>query len=342
MAFINLNADSVSSFDSNRYFSKVRYYRLARYALKEAFACIQMVPGDHVLLPAFICKDLLAPIYAAGAVPVFYEVDRELRPIELPVDARVRAVVAVNYFGFPQNLDPFRLYCDRFGAVLIEDNAHGFLSSDLEGIPLGERGDFGIFSIRKTFALPDGAMLMANTAQWQSRMSEQLPFRHELLPPSFLLNYGLSWIERKTGIAVHALGQELIRKFRYLRTGHAIAPSQSKDEFEMPPDPAPHQVSMAIIKRQDVAEERQRRCVLYALFRELLSSMDITPLFHELPRGTVPYGYPFYADVKTAQQVASVARSQGFDCIHWPELPMAVEPEAPLHYRTLWLVNFLC
>ena len=342
MAPLNLDTASVFPFDLHRYALKVRYYRLARHALHEVFTCMQILPGDRVLLPAFICRDLLAPIHAAGAVPVFYEVDRDLRPLELPVSGRVRAVLAVNYFGFPQDLLVFRRYCAKYGAVLIEDNAHGLLSCDAEGKLLGERGDFGIFSIRKTFLLPDGAMLMANTPEWQSRMSEQLPFSQESLPPSFWLNYGLSWIERKTGIAFHTFSQELIRKFRHLRTGHAIAPSMSEDEFELPLLPAPHHVSMSMFAKQDFAGEIGRRRRLYGEFHKLFSSMHIKPLFNELPEGTVPYCYPFYAEERAAQQVTRVARSRGFDCIHWPALPAAVESEAPLHYRTLWLVNFLC
>jgi len=342
MHALNFNTTSVSTYDLARFSLKIRYFRLARHALEEVFRCIQLVPGDRVLLPGFICRDLLAPVYAVGAVPVYYDIGIDMNPLELPVIDRVRAVLAVNYFGFPQDLLLFRRYCATYGVVLIEDNAHGFLSSDFSGRLLGERGDFGLFSIRKTFLLPDGAMLMANTREWQSRMSEQLPFRRESLPQSFWLNYGLSWIERKTGIAFHAVGQELIRKFRYLRTGHAIAPLLSSDEFEMPSDPAPHYVSMSMLKQLDFEKEIERRRTLYVLFHKLLSSMHITPLFNDLPAGTVPYGYPFYAEKSAAQDITRLARLRGFDCIQWPALPAAVESEAPLHYRTLWLVNFLC
>jgi len=342
MAPLNLPAASFLPFDPDRYVSKVRYFRLARHALAAAFNCIQIAEGDRVLMPEFICRDLLAPIHAAGAVPVFYEVDNALRPLELPVLDRVRAVLAVNYFGFPQELQVFRNYCACNGAVLIEDNAHGFLSCDASGRLLGERGDFGLFSIRKTFLLPDGAMLMVNSPVWQHSIGKQLRFRRELLPLSFWVYYTLSWLERKSNIAFRTAGQELIRQFRYFRTGHAIAPMLSEDEFEMPSDPAPQHVSMSMFKQLDFDKEIKRRRSLYVLFHELLASMHITPLFNDLPAGTVPYGYPFFAEKPAAQDITRLARSRGFDCIQWPALPSVVEPHAPLHYRTLWMVNFLC
>ena len=34
-------------------------------------------------------------------------------------------------------------------------------------------------------------------------------------------------------------------------------------------------------------------------------------------------------------------QSLGVEVIRWPELPTSVELNAPAHYTTLWLVNFL-
>lgn len=321
---------------------EVRYFRLGRHAFLAALNIIHLQPSDKVLVPAFICRDLLAPIYAVGAIPVFYEVGLNMRPVNLPEVGGVRAVLAVNYFGFPQDLLPFRAYCERHAATLIEDNAHGFLSCDENGIPLGSRGDLGIFSIRKTFVLPDGAMLMLNEPRYQTCLEPQLPFSGEALPLAFWVKRGLSWLQRKSGIVLLAMGQDLARRLRRWRTGHAIAPLLPENEFEMPLDPAPHLYSMLALPKLDFINEAYRRRRLYDEFHTRLVSLNIQPVFGKLPAGTVPYGYPFFADVQTAQVAIWLARKQGLDCIHWPDLPAAVTPTAPLHYRTLWMVNFLC
>ena len=303
---------------------------------------MQLRAGDAVLVPAFICRDLLAPIHAVGAEPVFYEMDRELRPMVLPEIQNVRAVLAVNYFGFPQDLTPFRVYCERDDATLIEDNAHGLLSHDETGTALGARGDLGIFSIRKTFSLPDGAALMVNKPEWQSRLEQQLPCRSESLPPGYWVKRGLARMQRQTGAPLLALGQDLARSIRRWRAGFDVAPSLPESEYAMPLDPAPHCYTMAALQRLDVAGETARRRKLYGEFHALLANLDIEPVFGELTTGTVPYGYPFYADEQAAQAVAKFARKQGLDCIHWPDLPAAVVSAAPVHYRSVWLVNFLC
>jgi len=335
-------APFTTPFDMYARSSKVRYFRLGRHALLAALNILHLRPSDKVLVPAFICRDLLAPIHAVGAIPVFYEVGPDMRPVNLPEVDGVRAVLAVNYFGFPQDILPFRKYCERNAASLIEDNAHGFLSCDEAGTPLGSRGDLGIFSIRKTFVLPDGAMLMLNEPMRQICLEPQLPFSGEALPLSFWVKRGLSWLQRKSGIVLLAMGQDLTRRLRYWRTGYTIAPLLPENEFEMPPDPAPHLYSMLALPKLGCINEAYRRRRLYDEFHTRLASLNIQPVFGELPEGTVPYGYPFFADDQTAQMAIRLARKQGLDCIHWPDLPGAVTSMAPLHYRTLWMVNFLC
>jgi hypothetical protein len=329
-------------FNTLEHSSKIRYYRLGRHALFVAFSVIGLRPGDKVLLPAYICRDLLAPINAVGAIPVFYEVGIDMKPVMLPEIEGVRAVLAVNYFGFPQDLMPFRTYCDQHGIALIEDNAHGFLSCDETGMLLGERGDLGVYSIRKTFALPDGAMLMVNKPEWQSRLEQQLPFCSDRLPLGFWIKRGLSWLQRTTGITVLAKGQDLARLIRYLRTGHAIAPLLPENEFEMPGHPEPHRYTMSLLPKLDLIAEASRRCRLYKEFHERFLGLKIKSVFEYLPVGAVPYGYPFYADEQSAQEAIKLARKQGFDCVRWPDLPTEVVSKAPLHYRSLWMVNFIC
>lgn len=294
-----------------------------------------------MLVPEFICRDLLAPIHAVGAEPVFYAVDRQLQPIALPEAESVRAVLAVNYFGFAQDLKPFRLYCEQHGAALIEDNAHGFLSQDETGAVLGARGDLGLFSMRKTFSLPDGAALWVSKPEWQGRLEQALPGRNEPLPLVYRVKHSLARVQRQTGVPILALGQDLARGIRRWRTGHDVAPPSAESEYEMPPISAPHCRSLAALSL-DTAGEIVRRRELYREFHAALATMGIHPVFADLPVGTAPYGYPFYADSLAAQAVTKIARKHGLDCIHWPDLPAAVEPNAPQHYRSLWLVNFLC
>lgn len=329
---------SILSFAENR----VRFYRLARLALQEALRAAGTQPGDKVLVPAFICREALPAIHAQGAEPVFYPVERSLAPQFLPQLPRVRAVLAVNYFGFPQDLDIFRDYCSNHEAALIEDNAHGYLSCDPNGNLLGTRGDFGIVSLRKTFALPDGGALLDNRLDRTEPLAAPLACRDEPLPTTFMVKRILGRIQAASGLRVRTFGEDVLRGYRQLRTGEAIPVAAPESEFEMPGTPAIHCESLRMLRKVDPAAEVRRRRGLFGEFQERLSGVGIEPLFGALPPGVAPYGYPFRGTEAAAAEVARIARQRGLNSGYWPDLPASVSTAAPDYYRNVWWVNFLC
>ena len=317
-----------------------RYFRLGRHALFAGLKLIQVSIGDRVLVPSFICRDLLASIHAVGAIPTFYEINRCMEPISLPNMEGIRAIVAVNYFGFPQDLSLFREYCIQNNAYLIEDNAHGYLSQDGTGNLLGSRGDLGIFSIRKTFLLPDGAMLLVNKKELKSNVAQQLPFRSGGLSINFLMRQVLIKLQHSTGIGMLTIGKDLKRFFRLLYTGYPITPLRPEDEYELPPEPAPHRYIIKFLHNIDVEGEITRRRRLFHLFHNKLASLDIQPVYTELAPGTVPYGYPFFGEGQAYKEAIILAKSEGYDCFYWPDLPSSIEHDAPLYYKKLLMINF--
>ena len=60
-----------------------RYFSLGRFAMRDALRYAEVKPGDIVLLPSFICRDLLSAVAELGAKTHFYNVDQALRPIHL-------------------------------------------------------------------------------------------------------------------------------------------------------------------------------------------------------------------------------------------------------------------
>ncbi|MFM8003312.1 MAG: hypothetical protein ACKPAJ_13020, partial [Actinomycetota bacterium] len=83
-----------------------RFFSLGRFAMREALCHCGVGPDDRVMLPSFICRDVLASIAELNARVVYYEVDEQLKPVSLDPMTTAKVIVAVNYFGFPQNLEP--------------------------------------------------------------------------------------------------------------------------------------------------------------------------------------------------------------------------------------------
>ncbi|MBI3637885.1 MAG: DegT/DnrJ/EryC1/StrS family aminotransferase [Candidatus Rokubacteria bacterium] len=324
---------------------RTTYYAYGRQALAEALRRIRVGAGASVLLPGLICREVLASVAAVGADVVFYGVDDHMRPdvgsLERLPDTRTRALVVVNYFGWPQPLDELRPWCRDRGLVLIEDNAHGFLSAD-DGTLLGHRGDFGIFSLRKTLALPNGAALVDNRpaplilgarvgADGSPRRSE---WRYRAKAAVKLAM--LAGDVRSARAAVRAIGLA-----RRLVSGSALPRPAADAERAMPAE-AFSPLAGRLLRCVDVDAEIRRRRRLYTEYQRTFATMpEATPLFADLGPAVAPHSFPFvYHGANADAFIARSARS-GITVQRWPDLPRAIEATAPEHYRRIMLVPFL-
>jgi dTDP-4-amino-4,6-dideoxygalactose transaminase len=121
-------------------------------------------PGSEVLAPAYHCGVEIEALESSGMVCRFYEGTRRLEPdpseLEALLGPRVRALHVTHYLGFPQDAARWRAWCDARDLLLIEDAAQAWLSSH-DGRPVGSFGDVAIFSLYKTFAVPDGGAVVS-------------------------------------------------------------------------------------------------------------------------------------------------------------------------------------
>ena len=132
---------------------------MARDALSLAASYLELTPDDVVLLPAYLCKEVLRP-FAGRSRVLFYDVGDDLSVdpdvLRRRLDRqRVRLLLIINYFGF---LQPWRgeiaALCRERHTVLLEDCAHSLLTTGS-----GETGDLSVVSYRKLLPVFDGGGL---------------------------------------------------------------------------------------------------------------------------------------------------------------------------------------
>jgi perosamine synthetase len=107
-------------------------------------------PGDEVITSPFSFVASANCFLFEGATPVFADIDpRTLNLDPAAVDAavteRTKAVVAVDIFGYPCELDELRGLCERHGLVLIDDACEA-LGAEYRGRPLGGHGPSAAFA----------------------------------------------------------------------------------------------------------------------------------------------------------------------------------------------------
>jgi perosamine synthetase len=128
-------------------------------------------PGDEVVTsPYSFVASANCAIYE-GAKPVFADIDRRtlnLDPgaVEAAITERTRAVVAVDIYGYPCELDELRAVCERHGVALIDDACEA-LGAHYRGAPVGSHGVSSVFAFypNKQVTTGEGGMVTTHSEE---------------------------------------------------------------------------------------------------------------------------------------------------------------------------------
>jgi perosamine synthetase len=122
-------------------------------------------PGDEVITSPFSFAASANCFMYEGATPVFADVDARtlnLDPaaVEAAVTERTKAIVAVDIFGYPCELDELRAICRRHGLALIDDSCEAF-GAEYKGRPIGSHGPACAFAFypNKQLATGEGGVV---------------------------------------------------------------------------------------------------------------------------------------------------------------------------------------
>ena len=130
--------------------------------------------GDEVITSPYTFVASANCFIFEGATPVFADVDVEtlnLDPaaVEAAITERTRAVVAVDIFGRPCELDELRAICDRHGLVLLDDACQA-LGAEYRGRPVGAQGSAAVFAFypNKQLATGEGGVVTTHSEdEWR-------------------------------------------------------------------------------------------------------------------------------------------------------------------------------
>ena len=234
--------------------------------------------GDDVIVPALTAPFTALAVVAAGARPVFADIDPDrltLDPVacEAAVTTRTRAVIPVHLYGQPADMEALRNIAGRRDLTVIEDCCQAHLAT-CAGIPVGTVGVGGAFSFYPTKnlgALGDGGAVLTNDTGIADRVR--------------LLRNG---------------GQ--IARYRHAETGI----NSRLDEL---------QAAVLRVKLQRLRRATHRRRTLAALYRRHLP--DVASAVREYDSGHVYHLFPIRSPRRDALQ-AHLTAAGIETLIHYP------------------------
>jgi perosamine synthetase len=232
-----------------------------------------------------------------GATPVFAEIDPRtynLDPaaVEAAITPKTKAVVAVDIFGYPCELDELRAICERHGLALIEDACEA-LGAEYKGARLGSHGHPAVFAFypNKQMTTGEGGAITTGSAE-EHELYVSLRNQGRLETSSWLqhgrlgFNYRLDDLSAALGIGqlekldrILAARAEVAERYTELLAGVDVEPPLADD--------ADHKRSWFVyvvklpqgVDRDGVARELAVRGIASAPY---LPSIHLQPYMREL------------------------------------------------------------
>jgi perosamine synthetase len=139
--------------------------------------CVRLAglgPGDEAITSPFSFVASANCLLYEGTTPVFADIDPvtlNLDPaaVEAAITPRTKAIVAVDIFGYPCELDPLRALAARHGLALIEDACEA-LGAEYRGRTLGSYDHPAVFAFypnKQVTTGEGGAVAVHDEEQWR-------------------------------------------------------------------------------------------------------------------------------------------------------------------------------
>jgi perosamine synthetase len=287
-------------------------------------------PGDEAITSPISFVASANCFIVEGATPVFADVDARtlnLDPaaVEAAITPRTKAVVAVDMFGYPCDLDELRAICERHGLALIEDAAEA-LGAVYKGRPVGAHGASGVFGFypNKQLATGEGGVVFTDSEhEWQllrSLRNQGRDYEGGAWFNHVRLGFNYRWTDVQAAIGIAQL-EKLDRmlelraaaadRYRRLLAGVDVEPLCADDADHVRswfvyvvalPDGADRDAVMADLRADGIGTAEYVPCVhLQPYMRETYGfSEGVCPVAEGVAARTI--ALPFYAGIEADDQ----------------------------------------
>ena len=276
-------------------------------ALHLAVSCLDLQPGDEVILPTFTIISCAQAVTACGAVPVLIDADpytwtMDVAQLESKITERTRAIMPVHIYGHPVEMDPILSLAEKYNLMVIEDaaEAHGaeYFSQSKAGSPgwrrCGSMGAMSVFSFyaNKLITTGEGGMVLTD----DERLAEKLRSRRNLCfqrerrfyHTELGFNYRLTNLQAALGLAQVERIDEIVARKRWLGVGYNEA-LHNLDQLQLPAEKPwarsvywMYGVVLTESAKMDAVEFARRLREKGIETRPFFLGMHAQPIFHQM------------------------------------------------------------
>lgn len=284
-------------------------------ALHTALLAAGVTSGDDVTLPSFTFVATAEAVALTGARPVFVDIDPltyniDPKKIEETVTAKTKAVMAVDLYGLPADMEAIKEVAQKHDLVVVEDSAqaHGAL---YKGKPPGSFADIACWSFyaSKNMTTGEGGMVTTNDDEYAEKLRYIRSHGEKEEYKSFMIghNYRMPEIEAAIGCTqLRKLPGFLEERRRNARLLTERLSGITRLQLPAEPRGCKHGWYLYTVRLQD-ADASERNKIVYRLRKRAIGAA----VYYPTPIHLMPYyrrfgEYHLPEAERAAQQVFSL------------------------------------
>lgn len=292
-------------------------FYVARSGIYHLIRSLKLKPHDIVLAPDYYSGNEVGAMLAAGASLMYYPIARNLEPdrkvlARMILKLRPRIVYVIHYLGWPQPMKEIQALCNYTGSILVEDCALSMLSS-WEGQPLGSMGNYSVFCLYKSLPVPNGGLLVQNTAgmpELTGLQMEPCPSMGTIGRSAELALGRLRSRSNGVGKVLCGIKQSVGRALRAARFRHVPVGDIGWDIGNV--NVGMSSVSNTVMSNLDYDEIRRRRRENFQFLRQELSGA-VSMVREDLDEGVCPLFFPIL--VKNKREAVKSLHARGIGAV---------------------------
>jgi len=284
-------------------------------ALHLAIAASDIKRRDEVILPSFTFVATGEVVAMTGAKPVFVDIDLETynispKKIEKAITKKTKAIMSVDLYGLPADMQPIREIADKHGLIIIEDaaQAHG---ASYKKKPPGAFADAACWSFyaSKNMTTGEGGMVTTNNNELAEKMRFMRSHGEKEKYKSLMLGHNYHMPEIQAAIGCVQLRK--LPKFSAKRRENArrlTAKLRKAKRLQLPKEPKSYKHSWYLYTIRLKGTKREKRDKIVGVLRQKGIG---TEAYYATPIHLMPYymkigRYRLPETEKAAKQVLSL------------------------------------
>lgn len=323
-----------------------------RQALYDTLRALNIGEGDEVIVQAFTCIAVPAPVMWVKATPVYVDVTphtyvASVEDIRRKITSKTKAIIVQHTFGMPAPFEEIMSLAKEHSLTVIEDCAHA-LGSTYKGKMLGTFGDVAILSFGRDKMISSvfGGAVVTNSeevAQKVSAFADERPYPPYLWVKQQLLHPILfRWIVPTYFTA--AIGKVLLVVAQKL---HLLSKAvEVKERDGGMPQHIPYRFSPALAQLAEVqldqleAANTRRRQIVQRYMQAFASLGSKNPVrLPELPLEADPAWLRFPIEVDNPNEMHAAAKKHSMMVGDWYDTALA--PKTAL-FEAFRYTNGMC